>query len=246
MHTIEVYEARVWDKSVRIFHWVNVIAVMGLLVMGFLMLYRKDLGIASLEARVMLKTVHVWIGYIFVANLSWRLLWGFVGGHYGRWSIIFPSRGFTAQLKTYIASIRTAKPQSFLGHNPLGRLAILFMFLLLLIQAVTGLVRAGTDIYYPPFGGQVLEYIAAPGVDVNSIQPYVKTGTDAESMEALKVFKKPFGVTHLYVAYILMLMIFLHVFIVIKTEIREGEGLISAMFTGKKQLRSPPVDGSRG
>ena len=39
-----------------------------------------------------------------------------------------------------------------------------------------------------------------------------------------------------------MFMIVLHVFFVIRTEVKDGGGLISAMFTGKKVLRSKPVD----
>ena len=124
----------------------------------------------------------------------------------------------------------------------MGRLAIIFIFLLMTTMTVTGLVRAGTDIYYPPFGSLVADYIATPGTDAGSIQPYVATGTDEEKVKNLKAFKDPFGTVHIYTSYVLMFMIVLHIFFVVRAEIREGGSLITAMFTGKKILRKKPVD----
>ena len=132
--------------------------------------------------------------------------------------------------------------EQYIGHNPLGRLAISFMFLLMFIMAVTGLVRAGTDIYYPPFGSTVADYIAAPGIDPDTILPYVSTGTDKNKVASLKAFKGPFGKIHIYSSYVLMFMIVLHIFFVVRAEIREGGSLITAMVTGKKILTKKPVD----
>lgn len=58
----------------------------------------------------------------------------------------------------------------------------------------------------------------------------------------LKAFKGPFGEAHIYASYTLMFMIMLHIFFVVRAEVRDGGGLISAMFTGKKILSGNPVD----
>jgi cytochrome b len=206
------------------------------------MLYKKELGISSVEAKIGLKEVHVIIGYIFVVNLGFRLLWGFVGNRYARWRAILPGKGFLQSVHDYKTALGAGKPQQFLGHNPMGRLAITFMLLLLIIMAGTGLIRAGTDIYYPPFGAYVAEFVAAPNTDPDSLIPYNPTGTDAEKVDRLKAFKGPFGIIHLYTAYILMFIIVVHIAAVVYTEVREGGGIISAMFTGKKVLSGKPVD----
>ena len=44
------------------------------------------------------------------------------------------------------------RPPAYAGHSPLGRLAVLVLLLVLGVQGLAGLVLAGTDIYYPPFG----------------------------------------------------------------------------------------------
>ncbi len=236
------HEYRAWDVPTRIFHWVNFTTVICLIIFGLIMLFKKELGITGIDAKVGLKEVHVIFGYIFVLNLAWRILWGFIGNRYARWSNLLPGKDFISNIQHYIQSVKSGESEQYIGHNPLGRLAVIFIFLLLVIMAVTGLVRAGTDIYYPPFGSAVLEYIAEPGADLDSIKPYIADGTDKDKAAKLKAFKGPFGKVHIYTSYVLMFMIVLHIFFVVRTEIREGGGLISAMFTGKKVLTRKPAD----
>ena len=242
MTTTNFQEHRVWDVATRVFHWVNFTTVICLIFMGLIMLFKKELGITGIDAKVGLKEVHVIIGYIFVLNLIWRIIWGFIGNKYARWSNIFPRKGFIRVVRSYVRSVKSGDAGQYIGHNPMGRLAVTFIYLLLLTMAVTGLVRAGTDIYYPPFGSLVAEYIAEPGTDPDSILPYVATGTDKDRVASLKAFKKPFGKIHLYSSYVLMFMIVLHIFFVVRVEITEGGSLITAMFTGKKILTKKPVD----
>ena len=233
---------QVWDAPTRVFHWVNFTTVILLIFMGLMMLFKKDMGITSLDAKITLKTIHILIGYLFVLNLLVRLIWGFVGNRFARWSNIFPGRDYGATLKAYIASVKAGEPQQFLGHNPMGRLAVVVIMGSLIVMAVTGLVRASTDIYYPPFGFAVAEYIAAEGVDPATIKPYDKTGTDAEAYAELKAFKDPFGEVHVYTSYFLMFLILLHIFVVVRMEVREGGSLVSAMFSGRKALSKEPED----
>lgn len=233
---------KAWDVPTRVFHWLNFTTIIGLIIMGLIMLFKKELGITGIDAKVGLKEVHVIIGYVFVLNLVWRIIWGFIGNRYARWNNIFPGKGFLSNIRHYLKSVKSGDAEQYIGHNPMGRLAISFIYLLLLTMAVTGLVRAGTDIYYPPFGSMVAEYITEPGTDPSNIMPYVADGTDKDKVASLKAFKGPFGKVHLYSSYVLMFMIVLHIFFVVRVEIKEGGSLITAMFTGKKILAKKPVD----
>ena len=93
---------------------------------------------------------------------------------------------------------------------PLGKLAVTALFTLLIVLAISGLIRAGTDIYYPPFASVVVSYIAEEGTDPGSLMPYQKEGVNKEKMLSLKAFKSPFGKIHLYTAYFLMFLIIVH------------------------------------
>ncbi len=109
-------------------------------------------------------------------------------------------------------------------------------------QVVTGLLRAGTDIYYPPFGSYVASQVAAEGVDPASLIPYDKTGVDEAAYKALGEFKGPFGLAHLYSAYTLVALILLHIFTVVLVEARNRGSLISSIFSGRKIFSGTPED----
>ncbi len=242
MQAKQLYEYRVWDLPTRLFHWINFTSVIMLIFMGLVMLFKKELGITSVEAKIGLKTVHVVIGYAFVANLAIRIIWGFIGNKYARWRALVPSRGHSDSIRNYLKSIKQGEPLQYAGHNPVGQLAVVVIFLCLVTMAVTGLTRAGTDIYYPPFGSIAAKYIAQPGVDPASLIPYDTSAVDKDKYDALKAFKEPFGTVHIYTAYFLMFLIIVHIAAVIRVEAKEGGGLISAMFTGKKYLRDKALD----
>jgi len=231
-----------WDANVRWFHWINVICVIGLIAVGVVILNAKALGVPT-DGKILLKTVHVLIGYVFALNIFWRVIWAFIGSANSRWRAILPGgRGYMDEVRGYIADVKVGKPRQYVGHNPLGRLAVTFLLLLLMVQAITGLVLAGTDIFYPPIGSWIANWIAGAGVDPATLVPYAKDTYDKEAYEAMRAFRKPFITIHYYGFYILLATIIIHILAVVVTELREGGNLISAMFTGKKVLSQPPAD----
>ena len=178
----------VWDRTVRIFHWVNVLCVLGLIAIGTVILNSKVLGV-SVDGKILLKTIHVYIGYIFAVNLTWRIVWGFIGSHYARWQAMLPfGAEYRSQLSAMISGAKSGRPVSFLGHNPIGRLMVALLFLLLSIQAITGLVLAGTDVYMPPFGNTIKEWVATDPEMVESIKPYSKYTTLYKTMSYAHCF----------------------------------------------------------
>jgi cytochrome b len=240
MNVLKSY--RVWDAGIRWFHWINVLCVFGLIAVGVAILNDDALGLST-QGKILLKTVHVLIGYVFAVNLLWRLIWAFVGGPYARWRALLPvGHGYLAELRAYITDIRAGRRRQYLGHNPLGRLAMTALLVMLLSQAVTGLVLAGTDLFYPPVGSWIAGWVAAPGVDSATLQPYAKATYDAAAYADMRAFRKPFIEVHEIGFYILLGLILLHILAVVITELREGGTLISAMFTGRKVLDQEPAD----
>jgi cytochrome b len=232
----------VWDASVRWFHWLNLLCMLGLIAVGVAILNAKVLGVTD-DGKILLKTVHVWIGYVFAVNLLWRLVWGFIGGPHARWRAILPgNRGYMNELSSYIADLKAGRPRQYLGHNPLGRIAVTCLLLLLLTQAVTGLVLAGTDLFYPPIGSWIADWIAAPGVDSTTLVPYAKEMYDETAYEAMRAFRKPFITVHYYGFFVLLAFAVTHILAVVVTELREGGYLITAMISGKKALSEHPAD----
>lgn len=203
MATLQSYP--VWDRGTRCFHWINFLCVLGLMGIGLVILSADALGIGN-PGKILLKSAHVWTGYVFALNLLWRFVW------------------------------------AFLGHNPLGRIAVALLLLLLVVPAVTGLVLAGTDVFMPPLGGWIAEWVAAPGVDPATLLPYAPDMYDAAAYQEMRAFRAPFVTIHEIGFYALLLMVALHIAAVIITELREVGSLISAMFTSHKIHDTKPVD----
>ena len=232
----------VWDRMARIFHWVNFIVLFALLLVGLIIFNGRPFGFSA-EGRVAIKALHVTLGYIFATNLGIRVIWGFIGSKRSRWSSIFPfTSGFMSEVKAFLAGLRVGKAPTYLGHNPLGRIIISLMVLSMITMAVTGLVIAGTDIYYPPFGQYIVDWIAIPGTPADAVTAVNRDWVNMDAYKEMREFRSPFIETHVYGMYTLCTLMVLHIFFVIKSEIQFGGGIISAMFTGKKVLGEEPVD----
>jgi Ni/Fe-hydrogenase 1 B-type cytochrome subunit len=245
MATLKSYP--VWDAGVRWFHWINVLCILGLIAVGVAILNDTALGVSN-EGKILLKTVHVWIGYAFALNLLWRLIWAFTGGPHARWRNLLPGgRGYVGEVRRYVSAARSGQPTQYLGHNPLGRMAVSALLLVMLVMAATGLMLAGTDLFYPPIGRWIASQVAAPGIDPGTLAPYMPDMYDKAAYAAMREdFRLPVVRIHYYGFYTLLALALMHILAVVVTEVRGGGGLISAMFTGKKVLSEPPADQQRG
>ncbi len=239
----EVKRYKVWDRTTRVFHWINATTVILLMIVGTIILNAKTLGIEG-EAKILLKTVHAYIGYIFVINLVWRIIWAFIGNRYARWGQILPiGKNYSTSLKEYTTAMRSGKPQHYLGHNPVARLIVGLFFLLLSIQAISGLIIAGTDLYLPPFGNHFAEWVTEGDPErLQVLKPGDKTHVVDSAYKEMRSFRKPIITTHYYLFFIILGLVVLHIVGVIVTELKERSGLISAMITGEKVFDNKPVD----
>ena len=112
---------RVWDLPTRLFHWGLAACVLTSIVTGYV-----GGGVMEWHAR---------FGYAILTLLLFRLVWGFVGGHWSRFSSFVQAPGGV------IAYLRgRPHPDHLVGHNPLGALSVLAMLVFLLVQVATGLV----------------------------------------------------------------------------------------------------------
>lgn len=232
----------VWDAPTRWFHWINALAVLGLIIVGVMLINGGALGLSA-GGKILLKRVHVGLGYLMVANLTWRYAWAFLGNRYARWRAMVPNgSGYWASLGAYAKAFIAGHPQQYVGHNPVARIGIALLLLLLIVQSATGLVLAGTDLFWPPFGRWFADWVAAAGVDPGMVSPLVPTTLDEVAYKAMRAFRSPFATVHVLGFYALAAVIVGHLAGVIVTEIREGGSITSAMFTGQKILKQRPMD----
>ena len=130
-----------WDVPMRWLHWINALAVLGLIASGLVILNDDTLGVSS-AGKILLKSIRVSFGYAIAVKLLWRLIWAFYSNRYSRWQGILPGGpGYLAPLRAYAASFLSGEPQQFVEHNPLARIGIALHLGLLLIQLTTASSR---------------------------------------------------------------------------------------------------------
>ncbi|MDN3652262.1 cytochrome b/b6 domain-containing protein [Thalassotalea ponticola] len=236
---------KVWDRHVRIFHWLNVLCILGLIFIGLMILNSKSFGVSA-DGKILLKTIHVYIGYVFVVNLIWRLIWGFIGSHYAKWSSIIPvHKGAIRETTSYINELSEGKAPSYAGHNPLAKIMVSVLFVLLITQASTGLILAGTDLYLPPFGHEIAEQVTNSGEDHQALEglvPGSKQGVDQAAYARMREWRKPIISIHVFSFYLLLIAITMHIVAVVISEFKEKNGIVSAMINGEKFIKGKPVD----
>lgn len=113
---------RVWDWPVRIVHWAMVLLLVALLTTAWI-------GGDAM-------TWHMRAGEAMLTLVLFRIVWGFVGSRYARFSSFV--RGPRAVI-AYARSILTPQREAHIGHNPLGGWMVVALLLALLFQTGTGL-----------------------------------------------------------------------------------------------------------
>lgn len=118
----ELRAVRVWDLPTRLFHWSLVACVVGSFVSG------KIGGNAIVW--------HMRFGYVVFALLGFRLLWGFVGGRWSRFTsfVYAPST-----LLRYLRKQDRDDEHLEVGHSPLGSLSVIALLVFLSAQVGSGL-----------------------------------------------------------------------------------------------------------
>jgi cytochrome b len=112
---------RVWDLPTRLFHWALAACIVGLAITGY-----QGGAVMDWHAR---------LGYAVLVLLLFRIVWGFVGGRWSRFTSFVYSPG---ALVAYLQG--RPHPDHLIGHSPLGAGSVFAMLAFLLMQVATGLV----------------------------------------------------------------------------------------------------------
>ncbi|MFV9473078.1 cytochrome b/b6 domain-containing protein [Advenella sp. RU8] len=118
----------VWDLPTRFFHWALAFCVIAAFftvkAAGTTEGWMADAGIAWMEW-------HLWFGYCVLSLILFRIIWGFTGSYYARFS------EFIKGPATIIRYVKGAYQS--LGHNPLGALSVIALLAVFGFQAFSGL-----------------------------------------------------------------------------------------------------------
>ena len=113
---------RVWDLPTRAFHWALAACVLA--------------SIATAWTGGNAMVWHFRLGYAAFTLLTFRLVWGFIGGHWSR----FASFAYApTTVWRYLRGASRPDEHHDVGHNPLGAFSVFAVLGLLALQVGTGL-----------------------------------------------------------------------------------------------------------
>ncbi|MEM9287076.1 MAG: cytochrome b/b6 domain-containing protein [Pseudomonadota bacterium] len=135
----KVWDFKVWDISIRLFHW-------SLAILIFLLWQTGENG--SIET-------HRQLGLAVLGLLVYRIYWGFFGPKTARFSD-FPIR--PGQILRYIPKLFKQPYEARIGHNPLASLSIIAILGTLCFQVGTGLFATDTDGLYSGYFGHLVSF----------------------------------------------------------------------------------------
>ncbi len=121
---------RVWDLPTRLFHWGLALSVAG----------------AYISVKVGGNAIdwHARFGYVALSLILFRVIWGFVGPRYARFSQFV--RG-----PAQVVAVLRGRSWGGLGHSPVGAVSVLLMLVVFGAQSVLGLFTTDEIAFDGPF-----------------------------------------------------------------------------------------------
>ena len=211
----ELVRTYVWEKPVRIAHWLIFFAIVSLSVTG-LYIHRPYLTPSGEAPFLMarMRFIHEISGFVLIAAFTVRVYWFFKGNFWARWSAYIPIhreqwRGMGAMLEFYL--FLRFEPGHRGGHNPLAALTYFIVYLLIFIEILTGLALYDRVLGNPVFH-QFIGWLP------QLIEP-----------QYLRLI-------HYFLMWVFFAFVIFHVYASVLVSLEEENGLLDSIFSGWKFL----------
>ena len=215
--TVYVYQA-----PVRIWHWVNALAMLILFVTGYLIASPPAslTGEASAHFQMgYIRFIHFSAGQILAIAFLGRIYWAFVGNSHARQLFFVPFwkaefwRGVVHEARWY--AFMEKYPEKYVGHNPLAHLS---MFLMATLGTVF-MICTGFALYSEGLGRSSWLYHAFSWV--------FWLFPNSQEVHTLH---------HLGMWYLVCFTL-IHIYAAIREDIMSRQSMISAMVSGERTFR---------
>ena len=117
----------IWDLPTRLFHWT--------LASSFALAWLTSEGDRW-------RSIHVFLGYLILGLVVFRLIWGFAGSHFSRFARFWFG---PKEALDYLKQVMTGHAPRHIGHNPTGSVAIYILLAMAVVVGLSGIVTLGGD-----------------------------------------------------------------------------------------------------
>src|SRR5215469_12034968 len=199
----------VWDPVVRFGHWT--------LVAAFTVAY-----LSAEEVSGGPDPLHVWGGYVVGATVVLRVVWGFVGPRYARFSDFVRS---PIVALAYFRDLLYGRARRYIGHSPAGGAMVIALLVCLAATVATGLIAYGEE------GKGPLTAVMVIDANANANEAGHRAPADSRGEQT----ESAIGELHGLLANITVALVAAHIFGVVVASFVHKENLVLAMITGRKR-----------
>ncbi|BEG78254.1 Ni/Fe-hydrogenase, b-type cytochrome subunit [Achromobacter xylosoxidans] len=212
----------VYEAPVRVWHWINVAAILVLCLTGYFI--GRPLPTMPGEASAhylmgYIRFAHFAAGYIMAVGLLGRAYWALVGNHHSRelfWVPVFQKaywREVLIMLRWY--AFLSDRPGRYVGHNPLARFAMFAGYLMIsLFMIITGFALYGEGSQMGSWQERLFGWVIPLFGQSQDVHTWHRMG-----MWAMVIF------------------ITLHVYAAIREDIMGRQSIVSTMISGHRTFK---------
>lgn len=221
-HGQSIQSVYVYEAPVRIWHWINALAITVLCVTGYFIGQPLPTMPGEASANYLMgyiRFAHFAAGYLLAVGIAGRAYWALVGNHHARelfWVPIF-QKAYWAELfgmlKWY--AFISARPGRYVGHNPLARLAMFSGFLMItLFMIVTGFALYGEGAQAGSWQERLFGWVI----------PLFGQSQDVHTWHRMGMWA-------------MILFVILHVYAAIREDIMGRQSIVSTMISGHRTFK---------
>lgn len=213
----------VYEAPVRLWHWINALAIVVLCVTGYLIGSPPPTMIIAEATHQFvfgyIRFAHFAAAMIMTVGFFGRIYWAFVGNHHSRQMFKLPLFNkkwwgeVWGEVKWYM--FLEKKPKKYVGHNPLAQIAMFFF----MTVGMTFMIVTGFALYSEGVGRDgILDTIFGPLLD------FVGSSQTMHSIH------------HLGMWAIVVFMI-IHIYAAVREDIMSRQTMVSTMISGTRTFK---------
>ncbi len=213
----------VYEAPVRLWHWINALAILVLCVTGYLIGSPPPTMIIAEATHQFvfgyIRFAHFAAGMIMTVGFFGRIYWAFVGNSHARQMFKLPLlngkwwREVWGEAKWYM--FMEKKPKKYVGHNPLAQIAMFFF----MTVGMSFMIVTGFALYSEGVGRDgILDTIFGPALD------FVGGSQAMHSIHHLGMWA-------------IVVFIIIHIYAAVREDIMSRQSVVSTMISGTRTFK---------
>ena len=221
-HGKSIKSVYVYEAPVRIWHWINALAISVLGVTGYFIGSPLPTLPGEASANFLMgyiRFAHFAAAYIFVIGLLGRIYWAVVGNHHARELFTVPvlRRAYWQEVLTMLKwyAFLAPRPGRYVGHNPVARFVMFFVFVLTSVfMILTGFAMYGEGLQAGSWAGKLFGWVI----------PLFGQSQDVHTWHHLGMW-------------VIIVFVIVHIYAAIREDIMGRQSVVSTMISGYRTFK---------